>query len=397
VTNEEVILDDLRKRQPVRFGVENFIVGHKSFLSEIDKILDNISTDAIGSDCRFIVGPSGSGKSSLIKAIKNLALSKKYVVCELSADMSSGIIRESNYFVEEIFKGLRTEQPPHEKFWYDLLEEYSNNVIKSQLDEDSDSKSITEIIGILRNKVENDLLKYNILEPSFVNAIVSFVISTYLDDNESLERKALILKWFIGENLPISELNTLGISTRINDRNSFQVLQSAVNMLIIMGLSGLVILIDEFSQTIHQRLDSQVLKSYYLIQKLLDGNINRTFISIGALRETFDESDGKSIPNMSEQLLRRLPGHKSSISNPYTTTYVISSLRPTEMKELSKKIVMLYNEVHLHNAFDTNQLLDELNERCTKNGTMYPSTLIDIAFELLDEKRLKLDERDINS
>jgi adenosylhomocysteinase len=390
--NAEYLLDDLRQGLPIREGAEDFIVGHSLLLKVFEKALNDLSTGKITSVSRYLLGPTGAGKSTLLMALKSKGFSKGFGVSELYGDQRSGTLTEISYFVQEIFRSFKAKIQGEVKNWQGFLDEFSNHIILEMKEEGMPETILLQVSSITK-RIDNVFKKFPFAEPSLVEAVTTYVVAKHQGGEKDIRSMRKVIEWFLGEKLSLAELSNLGVTNKINDRNALSILQTAVYLLKETGFAGLIILMDEVAQTMSQRLDTQVKRSFYLIQQLVDKRISGVFSCFASLDEIIDGEYWHSIPVMSESLLRRLgleDNDDVKVPNPFGVAYQILPVNDEESRIIQNKLIGLYKEVYGWSDENCGHANEKLQESKQNDSEEYPGEVIRRSIKVLD--RLLLEE-----
>lgn len=387
----EDLLNDLRQGLPIREGAEDFIVGHSSLLKVFEKELNDLSTGKITSVSRFLLGPTGAGKSILLMALRSKGFSKGFGVSTLYGDQRSGTVTEISYFVQEIFRSFKAKISDKVINWQGLLDEFSNHIISEMKEEGMHETILSEVSSIIKG-IDNVFKKFPFAEPSMVEAVTTYVIAKHQGKDKDIRAMRKVMEWFFGEKLTLAELSSIGITNRINDRNALSILQTAVYLLKEMGFAGLVILIDEVAQTMSQRLDTQVERSFYLIQQLVDKKVSGLFSCFASLDLILNDGCSHSIPSISGSLLRRISPEdidKMTVSNPFGVAYQILPVSEEEEKAIQDKIVLVYKEVFDWSDENCELAKEKLHNSQQNKGKVYAGEIVRTSIKTLDRLLLE--------
>jgi len=239
------IINSLTAGVVPRIGLEYIAVGRKNEIETILRDLENLGERA--ASFRFIVGRYGSGKSFLLKIIRNYAVERDFVVADVDLSPEKRLSGSGNQGLatyRELMQRLSTKLRPDGGAMEAILQKWINS-IKLETIQSGVSTSDERL---------NDLVEAKIIET--ISAMEGFahgfdfaaVVSTYYraftqgDD----EKKQAAIKWLRGEFATKTEAKSvLKVGEIISDDNWYEYVKLFASFVAQIGYKGLVIFVDE--------------------------------------------------------------------------------------------------------------------------------------------------------
>src|SRR6266487_6439857 len=109
-TDLEDLVDCLRDGAAPTFGARSILVNHAGFLSEAKRALSRIRDSDTLSTVRLVVGLPGSGKTTVMRVVEEMAYASGFAVSYVVFDPRSGTLTNPEYLVPEILKRVRTRE-----------------------------------------------------------------------------------------------------------------------------------------------------------------------------------------------------------------------------------------------------------------------------------------------
>jgi adenylate kinase len=377
----EDLLDCLRDGTAPTFGARSILVDHDGFLSEVNRTLSRIRDSDTLSTVRLLVGLPGSGKTTVLKAVEELAFASDFAVSYVVFDPRSGTLSNPEYLVPEILKRVRTRNSPNRECWEELLRSFAGSLVK-KVDSDKSMKSPVDRIRALRTLTLDVFRKHGIEQPSVVSAVVSYVVAIERNDPETIQ---LVKKWFYGENIDLARLRNIMIDTRINSKTAVAALSSAVSVLKTLGFSGLVLMVDEVERITELWTATQRQRAYETLRQLIDRSLPSVFTLLALTPHILTDRE-RGIPTY--PALNRRVGQLSltrgANQNPRNLAYVLDPFERKLLVELFEKIQGFHERAYRWSSPLRRHGSRAVDLLVGTNGTMLPGQFVKRAVDLLD-------------
>ncbi|MFO1044488.1 MAG: ATP-binding protein [Planctomycetaceae bacterium] len=246
-------------------GLQHIQVGRAAEVAALVNDLQLVEQG--GAAIRFIVGRFGSGKTFFLNLIRNVALSRRFVV--IQADITTerrlhGSTGQARSLYGEMTKNLATPSKPEGGALQNLVERWVSNlehqVLSSGGTEDDVSQKISQKAGQLQNLVNG----YD-----FASVIVKYY-DGYRTHNEELQQSAL--RWLRAEYTSKQQARQeLRVRNIIDDESFYDSIKLLAAFVRLAGYNGLLILLDELVVLSH-RLNNTVSRNnnYEAILRILN-------------------------------------------------------------------------------------------------------------------------------
>lgn len=257
------IIESLRRGATPRGFVRKFSVGREDWLKPIDTQLSGFLKHG-GQVVRFICGAFGDGKTHFMSLIEDKAFDEGYAVSYLSCEFAP--LNKYEIIYRKIMSNLSV------KGSRDGLQELLNRWIKIN---NQKGREETPDPDFNEERVHNYVLSKTTdlvegMELNYANAISAYIKNYLIGDTEATN---IILQWLYGEEVGKRPVKKFGIFTKIDKSNSGEMLGSTVKLLLGLGYSGLIILMDELDRIPIQRRDVRDV-SYENLRQMLDNTRN---------------------------------------------------------------------------------------------------------------------------
>jgi hypothetical protein len=278
------IVEKLRAGEVPQEALRWLITGHDDLVIEVVDQLTRIKEGKSPQSLRFFEGPPGSGKTSLLRLLRDVSEDQGFATCSLSVDSKSGQFSEKRWLVPAIFRDFRVRTSEGIFGWDGVLKQLCKKLLlgfPSKTDESLNSRNQR-----LREYVAKQLGKYNLSEKSVEDAILTYLYAFEGNDHDRMRR---VVEWFYGESLTASELHSeVGVETRIDERTAIPILCSSLPILLEIGFSGVVLCFDELVQSMHTHHVSQRQRIQELMRLFYSGFVPRTLIFVAATPDSIE-------------------------------------------------------------------------------------------------------------
>lgn len=238
-------------------GLQHIQVGRQAEVTAVVNDLQLVEQGA--SAVRFIMGRFGSGKTFFLNLVRNVALSRKFIV--LQADISTERRLQSTggqarSLYSELMKNLATPSRPEGGALSSLVERWVGEVehsIQSAGGTDDDvAQEIDRLLMPLRDLVNGF---------DFARVVKSYYAG-FRSHNEALQQAAL--RWLRAEYGTKTEARQeLGVRSIIDDADFYDELKLMAGFVRIAGYKGLLIELDELVVLSHRLNNSQARNNNY--------------------------------------------------------------------------------------------------------------------------------------
>lgn len=249
----EKTINALRMGVVPRDQLQSFMVGKEEELKELNHFLEVIASG--GSQIRFLRGGYGTGKTLLLNALSETALSQNYIVANISMHTGFGFSKLEDIY-HSIMSHLASRYDEGAGSSFEGIFNHWLKTLRSNGDLTSASKRIYQVIS--------ELKAYN---SSFSNVLLLYIRAKINHDFELANAAAA---WIKGDpNIAYGLKRQLNVKGAINRANAMDVLRGFVKLIHLMGYHGLIILFDEAELMMHQRSDIRD-KAYGNLRQLMD-------------------------------------------------------------------------------------------------------------------------------
>ena len=242
----QTVLNSLKGGVVPRTGLPYVTVGRKH---EIDALLHDVDIIAEGgASFRFIVGRYGSGKSFLLRTIRNYVMERDFVVAD--ADLSperrlQGTRGQGLATYRELIRNLSTKTRPEGGALTLVLDRWISSVQAQTAAETGLDVQEASFAAEVDRKIFAVIHSLSELVHGFDFArLLSLYYRSYLHGDD--ETKAKVVKWFRGEYSTKTEARQdLGVTVIITDDDWYEYLKLFASFFRQAGYRGFMIFIDE--------------------------------------------------------------------------------------------------------------------------------------------------------
>lgn len=212
---------------PPEFGIQHFSVGLEQYLKTMEtEYLDGILKCNLSS-FKLITGNYGGGKTHFLYLMRDLAWKHNYVTSYVSLSATECPFDRLELVYKKIVANitlpLKTEEllKPWETGIEVLLRKWHERV--------RDDRKFLSFVK-------------NLESTSFTNAVKAALLNLDSDDEEGF---GALVQWLKGEDIPREIKLQHRISERIDRTSAFRMLRSLIQLVNVLGFSGLIFLFDE--------------------------------------------------------------------------------------------------------------------------------------------------------
>jgi hypothetical protein len=352
------IIQALRDGKNCLEGVSSFSAGRKELIDAAAEYLEELEVSG-GAVVRWVRGRTGLGKTHLFARLIELAHARNWVTTYVQIS-DPGYGTELHRF-HEIYSAivgncltrrLVTEregkvEPGAVPGWDWILDEWWGRVRRLVSGSDSgDVPSFRAREEITRQMAQ--LTKRWSLNSGFQSALRQYALARADGDEDWAE---LVRLWFKGEDVHGRDAATkarfkaAGIPEPVTQRNSKEMLRSLSAFITHLGYGGMLILLDELENVLHQPSKGRK-TAYTLLRELIDNvddrqGMVRTAFYISATPDVFDSEKGIS---EYEALAERVMLSGGSNTNPAGAVIDLASWPLTEddLAEMAGRIATLH-------------------------------------------------------
>jgi len=321
------------------------LTGREAEIQELKRCYEN-TRNGIG-NIKFITGPYGSGKTFLLNYAKDMALTSNFVIAKIQVDAGFKFYNLKQFYYH-IMHNLYVYNKQAGKSSFEDLFQLWLDKLRSEAYKHKASQEITYVIS--------EISKYN---QSFSRAFLSYIKSKISQDNQLSET---IVSWLTGEgNIPYQLKEKFEIKGEVTSDNAMDFLKAFNHLLLLLGYSGLVILIDEMDYILTERSDLRI-KSYHNLRHLIDltvtGKLPHTFMVFSGADSLFLSEDKgiQSYQALSQRLNYQAKTNKFA-ADPTQPVMALNRMAFDAYQELSEKLTYIYKKVYpLHLKISTDSL-----------------------------------------
>jgi hypothetical protein len=311
------------------------LTGREAETRSISKCLQ-ASKSGLGS-LKFITGPYGSGKTFLLNYASEMALEENFIVSKIQVDTSFKFYNLKQFYYH-IMHNLYVFKNHHNKTNFEDIFDLWIEKLKSPDYIKQASKEITYVIS--------EVSKYN---QSFAQAFLSYIKSRVKKEQGISEG---VVAWLTGEsNIPFQVKEKFNIKGDITQENALDFLKAFNQLIILLGYSGLVILIDEMDFIMTERSDLR-LKAYHNLRHLIDLTITNhlphtcMFFSGSDALFKSEEKGILSYEALAQRLNVSTKKSKILMSDSNQSVIFLNKLDFEMYSELSEKLTYIYKKVY---------------------------------------------------
>ena len=334
--NWKNILSSLRNGVIPDEGIQFFEVGRDYEIKEFDKVINNLSRK---SDCKFISGGFGDGKSFFLKSINEKTLSKKFVVSTVTITPNISLNNLDEIYIN-IMRNLRCKNA-------NSFSQIVNKWITSL--NNKASKKFPDNISKQRKFVEDEI--YSSLSqvrnhnPTFADIIKKF----YEFSNGSKSDIADYgLNWLTGDSISQSVKKEFGLKGDIDKSNALHYIETLSIFFKAIGYSGFVILFDECEITMDLSVNYRN-TAYNNIRDIYDKASSNVFKStlfvFAGTPVWFDDSRVgiRSNPALYSRIKDPISGTSAKFQKPIIN---LAKFSKNDLMKLCRKISIVYENVY---------------------------------------------------
>lgn len=352
----EAILRALRNGTVPSVGTQYLLAGNKKEKNHLNNELDYISFSNNNGHAgfKFIYGPYGSGKSFLCEVIKEDAFSKGFAVSEIV--ISKAVQLQSFETVyQAIMTGLRTDSQREysairQVFQEWLSKEKKDILRKFDLDPDENDEDEVKLMGLLEQKIGDEIAKANATTSGIVQAFYSFYRGLMEGDRQLSD---WALGWISGDtSIDRTAKSKIGVTGKVDKTNAFEFLLALLHILKLSGYKGLLIIIDEVETIRKERKDVryQAFENLrFLIDMVSKDRLKGCFMLFTGTDDLIENED-RSIKEHDALYSRIKPlslQNKDSISGVLSTPLMkLKRFSSEQLIEVSYKVRDIHGTVH---------------------------------------------------
>lgn len=241
-----VIINSLKGGVVPRVGLPYITVGREAEIRALLHDLDLVREG--GASFRFLVGRYGSGKSFLLQTIRNHAMGRGFVVCDvdLSPDRRlQGTKGQGLATYRELIRNLSTKTRPDGGALTLILDRWISGAQQEASIAGGLSMDDPAFSGEVERRIMSTAQQLQELVHGYDFArLLTLYYRSHLEGDD--ETKANVTKWFRGEYRTKTEARAeLGVGIVISDDDWYDYLKLLAAFLVQAGYAGLVVLVDE--------------------------------------------------------------------------------------------------------------------------------------------------------
>jgi len=303
------IIQALRDGSNCLEGTEAFSCGRRVLLRAATEIFEELELSG-GAVVRWIKGRTGQGKTHLFARLIQTAHSRKWVTSFVQISPREHGTELHRF--EEIYAAIvkdclcdalvREEsgrvEPGRVSGWEWILSEWWTRIRQLAMGSETGDLPTLRVRSTIEHTMTSLRTNWTVHGP-FAEALRQYLLSRAEDDEEWTQ---VLLDWFHGHNVHSrvgetrARLLEAGIRESLTRRNAKEMLRSFSVFLRYRGFGGMLILLDELENVLHQPPAARR-TAYTLLRELIDNVDDRhgmanTAVYISATPDVFDSSRG---------------------------------------------------------------------------------------------------------
>ncbi|HQO43254.1 MAG TPA: DUF2791 family P-loop domain-containing protein, partial [Bacillota bacterium] len=311
--------------------LELLCVGRNREIKEFERCFE-VTCGGSGT-VKFLNGEYGSGKSFLMNVIKQTAVKNDFIVSKIQVDRGFRFNNLEHLYYHvmhnlalSITGGSVTSFESIFDLWISRLQESTNK--------DSATAEINKVISTL-----------NIHNMSFARAFLAYIRARIEKDRVLSDA---IASWLMGEkNIPANLKAKFDVVGSVDRLNSIDFLKAFVNLIKLLGYSGLIILIDELELIMNERIDIRRV-SYENLRNIIDvccsGELGSCMFVFAATNDFFEnpEKGIKTYEALSQRLGDAIDKSNSALYDVRQPVIRLHKLNTEEFQELTDRVINIY-------------------------------------------------------
>jgi hypothetical protein len=353
------VVEALRQGSNCLEEVERFSAGRELLFRAADDLLDELEVSN-GASVRWIKGSYGQGKTHFFARLLDLAHARNWVTTYVVVsgrgegtelhrfeEIYASILR--NCLCRDLVKEERGRiEPGRISGWAWILDNWFDRLRRLAVGRrDGDTPSF-----LLRDQIEQSMTsmrnKAN-LHGSFAEALRQYA---YAKADTDEEWRALLLEWFSGANVHSQggatrrRLKECGIREPVSRRNAKEMLRSISGFLGHVGFGGILILLDEVENVLHQTPNARR-TAYTILRELIDNvddrhGMTRAAFYVAGTPDLFESATGLTeYEALAERVLLETPG---ALRSPVSTVLDLAGwpLTRDDFGAMARSVLVLH-------------------------------------------------------
>lgn len=312
-------------------NIQSFEVKRDEEIKEFKHILRLVEKET--GMVKFIVGEYGSGKSFMLKQIREQALQDNFVVANIQIEKGVRLNDFQSIYYHMMHNLSIKGDNQNKTTFQSLFNQWLQSLKK--LDNESSTLAIQNLITTLN--------EYNL---SFSRALLFYVRARIQNDQELANA---VTSWITGEqNIPSTIKKRFEVVGKIDHTNAVDFMKAFIKLIKLLGYRGLVILVDELEIVMSYRSDLRM-QAYQNLRYLIDNCFNNQFSnSLFVFASTVDWLDNwEKGPKSYQALFQRIYDEtdqtnrtKNDLRQPIIR---LKQLKSNQFGQLTGKIVELFS------------------------------------------------------
>jgi hypothetical protein len=337
--------------------LRSICVGRDKEIKEFERCIE--LTKEGHSVVKFITGTYGTGKSFLLKVIKQIALKENVVVASVKIEKNFKFNKGEEIYYQIMHNlSIRNSETNGTSF------EEIFNIWITQLQNDKTNavQNINKVIGAI-----ND---YN---SSFAVAFTNYIKAKIGKDTELSNS---ISAWIKGEkNIPASIKSKFGIKSDVDKSSYMSFLKAFIKLLTLLGYGGLVILVDEMELIVSERSNIREV-SYENLRNIIDisadGEIDNCMFIFAGTNELFENEEKglKTYAALHKRITSSYDIDNDGLLRDLRQTVIkIKGLVPNDLCLLTGNMIEIHKRVFNWNPLISEETIKQYAEiACAKFG-----------------------------
>lgn len=331
------IINSLRRGTVPKTGLARLSVGLDT---EERVITSQLAFAATGhSDCKFVRGDYGSGKTFLISRAAEIGLHEKFVVSHVVISPDTPLHKLQAIYTK-ICAGLTTQTEEHAlksiiDTWIYGIED---RLISTGISEDS-----PDLIRLTEKEIESVLERVSGMSSGLASALRTYYAANNKGDFATAQAA---VGWIAGDSTVGRSFKAqAGIKGGITETDALLFLRGIVYIMVQAGYAGLLVTFDEV-ETAQAFARPQREKGYINLRQIVDmidkNELPNCFFLFAGTPAFFDGSKGiRSLPPLYDRIGIVA---EDGFSNPMQTQIVLQKFNVKKLEEVSYKVMMIYAE-----------------------------------------------------
>ncbi|MEA4849812.1 MAG: BREX system ATP-binding domain-containing protein [Clostridiaceae bacterium] len=324
--------------------LELLCVGRNREIKEFERCFEVVSGGS--GTVKFLNGEYGSGKSFLMNVIKQTAVKNDFIVSKIQVEQG---FRFNNleHLYYHIMHNLTLNITGRSVTSFESIFDLWISRLQGSANKDSAAAEVNQVIASLN--------RYNM---SFARAFLAYIRARIEKDKVLSDT---IASWLMGEkNIPASLKAKFDVIGNVDRLNSIDFLKAFVELIRLLGYSGLIILVDELELIMSERIDIRKV-SYENLRSIIDiccsGELGNCMFVFAATNEFFEnpEKGIMTYEALSQRLGDSIDKSNSALYDVRQPVIRLKKLHAEEFQELTDRVIDIYKMLYNFEPITSNE------------------------------------------